>query len=63
MNISTNMRIVEKYDSFISDDKRESYIINEADANIATLQYLLNEESNNELAETLESLIKELEEE
>lgn len=58
MNGVTNQEIIDEYMSFISDSKREAFIVF-SDANKETLQSLLNDEPNDELAETLQNLIKE----
>ncbi len=50
--------IIEQYNSFINDDKRETYLIENADnININTLENIHNEENNSELASLLMDLV------
>jgi len=54
-----NKTIVDKFCHFQLDGDREHYIVY-ADADRDTLQFLLNEETSEEVAKTLKSLIAEL---
>ncbi len=54
-----DLSILEKYNSFLSFSSREGYLADEADANIATLQAILNDESDNEMARFISMLIEE----
>jgi len=61
-NQELNFKIIDRYTNLNNFDKRESLLINE-EPNLATLQFLLNEETDNELAKFIEILIQEIENE
>jgi len=57
-----DFKIIDRYTNLNNFDKRESLLINE-EPNLATLQFLLNEETDYQLAEFIEILMNEIEEE
>ena len=57
-----DFKIIDRYTNLNNFDKRESLLINE-EPNLATLQFLLNEETDYQLAEFNEVLMNEIEEE
>lgn len=61
-NQELNFKIIDRYTNLNNFDKRESLLINE-EPNLATLQFLLNEETDNELAKFIEILMQEMENE
>ncbi len=54
--------IIEKYTNFSKDDDRLHYIAVDVNPNAETLQFLLNEEQDDELADLLEQMIERLKE-
>jgi len=54
-----DFKIIDRYTNLNNFDKRESLLINK-EPNLATLQFLLNEETDYQLAEFIEILMKEL---
>jgi len=61
-NQELDFKIIDRYTNLNNFDKRESLLINE-EPNLATLQFLLNEETDNELAKFIEILMQEIENE
>ena len=57
-----DFKIIDRYTNLNNFDKRESLLIEE-EPNLATLQFLLNEETDYQLASFIEILMKELENE
>jgi len=60
--MSVDMSVVEKYSNFASFNSRENYLIHEAKANKDTLEYLLNDESDESMAELIRMLLSDKEE-
>ena len=57
MNEEINMEIVEKYQNIASFQNKEQYLLYEANANLETLEYILNDETDEEMADFVEMVI------